>query len=105
MAFRTPTDLPSFPADTTRPQFAGSPLIQAVLEKALLMARSDERIAVVTPASVDLGALVPQEILGDGTEIWGPAEDSPLAGTIKVRVRNGQVVSQEVLSRNGRIGH
>jgi len=83
---------PSFylTTQTVRPQFANSPLILANLKERLL------------GPSVDLGRFRPQETLPDGTEIWGPPQDSPLAGTIRVRVRNGQVVGQEVVPTSGK---
>ncbi len=88
----------SFATQALRPGFANSPSVHAGLAQRLI---PPHRVASVgetveAPAPVDMGNLRPTGILPDGTELWEPAENSPLAGRVRVRIRNGQVIGQEV---------
>lgn len=99
--FRSPSDI-SFATHTLRPCFTDSLSVRTSLQRSLLTPSGVLATGqAVEQAPVDLGSLRPTGTLPDGTELWEPPDDSPLAGTIRLRVRNGQVVGQEVLRRLG----
>lgn len=74
-------------------------LLPATLITALLVVPVLFSTALGAPpkALKDLGNLRQREILPDGTEVWIPQADSPLAGRIELRLRDGRLVEQRVL--------